>query len=105
MKTKISVLVLVAVSLFLAVRCTPSSVAGNGTQTGNPAMIGILYQPDGHTPAVNAAVQFIHSENVPGLTSKKATAIAYSTVTNSSGQYSADGHGLSHCFKRGAGTR
>ncbi len=57
MKTKrIAGAVLVA-ALIAFFRCTADKVAGNGTQTGNPTVAGVLYDANG-ARAVHATVRF-----------------------------------------------
>ena len=61
--------------------CT-SNIAGNSTQTGNPTVVAMLYNPGG-SPAVNATVRFCKSGSDPRNDS------GYSTVTDAHGNYTA----------------
>jgi len=42
-------------TVFLLLQCGDDT-AGNGTDTGNAAVAGVIYQSDGHTPAANVSV-------------------------------------------------
>jgi sulfatase modifying factor 1 len=75
--------------------CSPTGGenAGNSTQTGNPVVAGIFYNPDGTTPAFNVAV-YIRSINKLSDTNdlgssfvEPNTAVAY---TDANGQYAID---------------
>jgi hypothetical protein len=77
--------------MIAVLRCTgPITMAGNSSQTPNATVAGIIYEPDGKTPADNAIVQFIPSKNIPSPHLNKSQATTYSTTTNNAGQYFAD---------------
>jgi hypothetical protein len=77
------------------INCT-TDIAGGGTETGNPAVVGILYQPDGHTPAAGVAVHIRPKKTLADTAgialSKRAAVLAAtdSVVTDSAGQYAFD---------------
>jgi hypothetical protein len=48
--------------LFWIVSCTDKNLAGNVTQTGNPTIAGVIYRPDGKTPASKALV-YLRNKN------------------------------------------
>ena len=73
-------------SLFL-LDCT-DPIAG-GTDTGNPVIAGILYNPNG-TRAANAKVRAITVDHNPISNTKNRIIAIDSTVTNDSGEYSFD---------------
>ncbi|MDD5676101.1 MAG: hypothetical protein PHC61_18155 [Chitinivibrionales bacterium] len=91
-KNKYFYLFLFSTAISALLSCSPSSPqhAGNSSQTDNGKVMGMLYEPDGKTPADNAIVQFIRSDNVPSPQLKKAQAATYLTTTNGAGQYFAD---------------
>jgi hypothetical protein len=37
-------------------QCAKDQIAGNTSETGNPSVVGVLYEPDGKTPAVGVSV-------------------------------------------------
>jgi hypothetical protein len=81
--------------LFCLVSCSPNKVSGNGSQTPN-AVVGVLYQPDGHTPAVGVRVHIRPKKTLAdtsgtGLPKRTATLAATdSVVTDSVGRYAFD---------------
>ncbi|MBN2513539.1 MAG: hypothetical protein JXB18_11425 [Sedimentisphaerales bacterium] len=94
LKHSTSVLALFLLSIYLGCSPTGPDVAGDGSQTGNAAVVGVLYNPDG-TPAKNAKVYFITYNHQPTL--KKALAktlatmaVGDSTTTDSTGTFSFD---------------
>ncbi|HAJ80538.1 MAG TPA: hypothetical protein DCO75_12305, partial [Fibrobacteres bacterium] len=58
MKTRAIIIMLTAaLSLGIVTNCTKNPIAGNGTQTGNPTVASMLYNPGG-SPAKHAKVVF-----------------------------------------------
>ena len=56
MKTAATIGITFIICLSLVLLCAEQDIAGNGTQTGNPVIVGMLYLPDGKTPACGATV-------------------------------------------------
>jgi hypothetical protein len=80
--------------VFLAIRCSgPTKITGNSSQTPN-AVVGILYQPDGITPAIGVKVHIRPKASLAdtsGLTKRLATLAATdSVVTDNAGRYAFD---------------
>ncbi len=79
-------------ALFIAVslNCSPIGLGGNSTQTGNGMIAGLLYQPDGATPAAGASV-FLRRKNtlfdVSGTLVKKS---ADTVMTDNNGRFMID---------------
>jgi hypothetical protein len=88
-------LFLLALSIVVLLDCGPtrSELAGNSTQTGNGMIVGVLYQPDGATPASDAYV-YLRKKNyvvdIPGLLMKKFTDTSAVSRTNSDGEFAID---------------
>jgi hypothetical protein len=93
MRSKIFIVALCLSLPFLA--CVPN-IAGGSTETTNPAVVGTLYQPDGHTPAAGVAVHIRPKKTLAdtaGLALAKKLAVLAATdsvVTDSAGQYAFD---------------
>jgi len=88
MRSKIFIAALCLCLPFLA--CV-QKIAGGSTETTNPAVVGVLYQPDGITPAKGAKVYLVPADHNPRQGLAKALAAApESTVTNDSGIYRLD---------------
>ena len=85
---------LLAIAPLLELSCTADKIAGNGSQTGNPMIAGILYQSNGKTPAKGAIV-YLRKKNtlaeVPGALVKRLAADTNVTVvTDSRGAFAID---------------
>jgi hypothetical protein len=87
---------LLASCLFLAIRCSgPTKITGNSSQTPN-AVVGILYQSDGTTPAAGVRVHIRPRKSLAdtsgaGLPKKLAAMAATdSVVTDSAGRFAFD---------------
>ena len=80
---------LAALPVLLFMTCTKNDIAGNSTQTGNPSVTAMVYNPGG-TPAAHARIRFypVHYNPRTG-TAKALAAVVESTTTNASGNYSA----------------
>ena len=65
------------------------TIAGNGTQTGNPMIAGVLYNKDG-SRAVQARVKFIPVDFKPGAGLRKTLAVNDTTTTDDNGRYEID---------------
>jgi hypothetical protein len=90
---KIGCLLFAGIStLFLCTTSDPVQMVGNSSQTPN-ALVGMLYEPDGKTPAQGVKVQ-IRSRNTlalsSGIDSTSGSNDTASTLTNSSGWFSFD---------------
>jgi hypothetical protein len=72
----------------LVYTCSPTEHAGNSSQSGNAAVVGVLYNPGG-TRAAGARVVFIPADNNPRAGLGKALVID-SAVTNDTGGYTID---------------
>jgi hypothetical protein len=83
------IVALVCISSLLLIRCV-SPNAGNGTQTGNPTVASMLYNPGG-SPAAHAKVRFypIHYNPRTGVLTKAIAAVVDSTTTDAKGNYAA----------------
>jgi hypothetical protein len=79
---KIISIVVLAPLVCLSLNCT-SNIAGNSTQTVNPTVAAMLYNPGG-SPAANASVHFYKSGSDP------RSASSDSTETDSHGNYTAN---------------
>jgi hypothetical protein len=97
MKTKISLVTILVVAVLLALDCTHSTqTTGNGSGTGNAAIVGTLYLPDGHTPAAGVRVHIRPEKTLADTAgtalAKKLAVLAAtdSVVTDSAGQYAFD---------------
>jgi hypothetical protein len=81
--------------LFCLITCSPNKVSGNGSQTPN-AVVGVLYQPGGKTPAAGVRVHIRPKKTLAdtsgtGLPKRTATLAATdSVVTDSAGRYAFD---------------
>ena len=84
---------LAACFLVLQFQCSPTQHAGNSSQAGNGMVMGMLYEPDGITPAKNAIVHIrkintLADTSKPGLSKRL---VDTSTVTtNDSGVFRID---------------
>ncbi|MBD3242627.1 MAG: hypothetical protein GF331_18700 [Chitinivibrionales bacterium] len=76
--------------------------AGNGSQTGNPAVLGSLYYADGR-PAENAVVRFLPVSHVSSPLLTKQAAVGYTAVTDPSGTYRFDSLPTQHYTVLGDG--
>jgi hypothetical protein len=90
--------------LLLTCTCSTDNITGNGSQTGNPAVVGVLYQADGTTPAVGVRVHIRSKKTLADTStllsagtsgtglSKRAAVFAAtdSVVTDSTGRYTFD---------------
>ncbi len=69
------------------------NLAGNTSETGNARIAGIIYEPDGVTPAQGATV-IIRSQNslaaIAGVVGEPANGTADTVVTDNAGRYSFD---------------
>ncbi len=73
-------------AMLLIVRCSDTDTgAGNGSQTTNGAM-GVVYLPDGVTPAPLTTVHLLPNDLIPALGTTTPGVLA--TITNESGEYS-----------------
>ncbi len=75
--------------------CTPvnNNHAGTATQTGNPTIAGILYQPDGRTPAEGAVVVLRKKNSladIPGALLITHADTSATVRTGSGGQFAID---------------
>ena len=96
MKIKILLTAISAIAVMLSLNCShPTQTTGNGSGTGN-AVVGILYQPDGITPAKGVRVNIrpkasLADTSGAGLGKRLATLAATdSVVTDSAGRYAFD---------------
>jgi hypothetical protein len=94
--TRVICCLLLAGCGLLATRCSsPTKIAGNSSQTPN-AVVGILYQPDGKTPATGVRVHIRPQKTLAdtfgtGLSKRLAVLAATdSVVTDSAGRYAFD---------------
>jgi hypothetical protein len=93
MRSKIFIAVLCLCLPFLA--CV-QKIAGGSTETTNPAVAGVLYQPDGKTPAAGVRVHIRPQKTLADTSgtglSKRAAILAAtdSVVTDSAGRYAFD---------------
>lgn|GEM_PF-6463531 len=84
--------ILLALTLFCVLlphSCT-KDIAGNSTQTGNPAVVGTLYEPDGHTPAANATVTVRKRNSLADTSGSGPSINVLAVTTNDSGKFSID---------------
>jgi hypothetical protein len=74
------------------VSCTNNSdiIAGNGTRIGNPTITGMIYRPDGKTPASNAQVYLRKKSSLPDIGLKKLRTDVALVTTNTSGEFEID---------------
>lgn len=75
---------------------TSNDLTGNGTQIGNPTIIGVVYQPGGNTPAQNAAVYLRMKNsliNIGNVGLNKKTADIAVVSTNAKGEFAIDSIG------------
>lgn len=71
--------------------CTNNpSIAGNGTRIGNPAIMGMIYKPDGKTPASNAHVYLRKKGSLPDIGLKKLGTDVALVTTNAKGEFEID---------------
>lgn len=96
MKSKISLTAISIVAILLSLDCSHlTQTTGNGSGTGN-AVVGILYQSDGITPAAGVRVHIRPRKSLAdtsgaGLTKRLALLAALdSVVTDSAGRYAFD---------------
>lgn len=83
-------IILVAVGTLYIQSCTRNNIAGNSTQTGNPTVTAMLYNPGG-SPAAHAKVRFYpvnYNPQTGGLAKTLATTVD-STTTDAHGNYTA----------------
>jgi hypothetical protein len=81
--------IILSVVSILFLNCT--KIVAGGTEVGNPAVVGVLYQADGKIPAKGAKVYLVPTDHNPRQGLAKALAAApESTVTNDSGVYKMD---------------
>ncbi len=92
MKTILTRLVIFYIALYL--NCTTNNIAGNSTQTGNPTIVGILYCPDGKTPAKRAKVTLRNKNSLADtagiLVKRLALSDSATAMTNDSGKFVID---------------
>lgn len=96
---KVWVLLMLCFSWLLTWECTNApGVAGNISQTGNGMVAGMLFEPDGKTPA-RGAIVYIRKSNILADTSfrssaknltKKAAASADTVLTDTNGEFLID---------------
>jgi hypothetical protein len=75
---------------------TNNGLTGNGTQIGNPTIIGVVYQPGGKIPAQNAAVYLRNKNsliNIGKVGLNKKTADIAVVSTNAKGEFAIDSVG------------
>jgi hypothetical protein len=93
MKTKTALLSISAAAIaLLFLLCTsPTQHAGNGSDIGNAAVVGKLYQPDGQTPAVGIKVVIRAKRTLADTTGLIKRMAAVDTITtDSAGRYAFD---------------
>jgi hypothetical protein len=89
-------LFITAICLSLPFMACVKNMAGGSTETTNPAVVGILYQPDGKTPAAGVRVHIRPQKTLAdttgaGLTKRLAVLAAVdSVVTDNAGRYAFD---------------
>jgi hypothetical protein len=69
---------------------TPSDLCGNSTQVGNGRITGSIYEPDGSTPAKNAAVYVRRKNALADITLLSVKQPADSVLTDDSGRFTTD---------------
>ena len=94
MRAKPIATALLFAALAAMLHCTADKLAGNGSQTGNPVVSGVIYNAGG-TPAAGATVRFYPVDYNPqngslGKTKALAAAVASkdSVATDAYGRYS-----------------
>jgi hypothetical protein len=82
---------LVSACVIFSIRCattpTPSSIAGNSSQTPN-AVMGSIVEPDGNTPAKNIRVFLRMKNSLPVFSPSGSPKDTASVLTNEAGQFS-----------------
>jgi fibronectin type 3 domain-containing protein len=78
--------------LFLELSCSPDKVTGNGSQTGNPVISGMLFTADGKTPACSASVyvRIKDTASLQDMAVKKNSDTAAVTITGCDGIFEVD---------------
>jgi hypothetical protein len=69
---------------------TDSNIAGNGTRIGNPSIVGMIYKPDGKTPAPNATVFLRKKNSLPEIGLKKQASDIAIVTTGNDGRFEID---------------
>jgi hypothetical protein len=90
---KIQLILGTALSCIFAflVSCTNTvTIAGNGTRIGNPTITGMIYRPDGKTPASNAHVYLRKKNSLPDIGLKKLKTDVALVTTNAEGEFEID---------------
>lgn len=82
----LAVLAVAGSGCLLFFHCSTQTTAGNGSHTGNPAVAGVIYGPDGVTPARDAVVTLVSSDNTPSPALMKTAALPV-VKTDSLGRY------------------
>lgn len=73
------------------VSCTNTdTMAGNGTRIGNPTIVGMIYGPDGKTPASNVHVYLRKKSSLPEIGLKKLRTDLALVTTNARGEFEID---------------
>lgn len=83
----------VAASLLFLAKCGVNNVADGGTETGNARVIGMLYEPDGKTPAIGVRVVIRPKKSLAdtsGTGLPKRLAAVDSVTTDSAGRFAFD---------------
>jgi hypothetical protein len=85
-KIKIYAVCMSFLAVFLT-SCTKDEITGNGTQIGNPTIVGVIYQPDGKTPAQNATVCLRGKSSLIDIGLKKQKEYNPTVTTNAKGEF------------------
>ena len=82
----------VIVMLLLGVRCAVDPMAGNASETGNPTVVGVLYEPQGKNAAAGVPVVIRSKGMLAGYPGDEAPVIAISDsiLTDESGRFTFD---------------
>ncbi|HEX2959933.1 MAG TPA: hypothetical protein VHO70_24065 [Chitinispirillaceae bacterium] len=82
----------VTVILLLWMHCATDKIAGNSSESGNPTIVGYLYEPQGKMAAAGVEV-FIRPKQIPAAFSDNTTSVISkvdSVLTDESGRFAFD---------------